>query len=115
MRSLRSYLPDSGIRINVVCPWMTRTVMTRGIERSWDAAHLPVNEASDVARVIAEICASAGLNGKAMYVEGGRAWEIEDNLNRLEPQWLGEEPSKSLNRGQEVLGKGEEWSRGAKL
>lgn len=38
-----------------------------------------------------------------MYVAGGRAWEIEGDLDRLEPQWLGEEPSRTLTLGQEVL------------
>lgn len=43
------------------------------------------------------------LNGTSMYVEGGRAWEIEANLDRLEPQWLGEVPAKTLAQGQKVL------------
>ena len=47
---------------------------------------------------------SEGLNGKAFYVEGGRAWEVEDGINRLEPEWLGEEQSKSLAKGQATLG-----------
>jgi hypothetical protein len=46
-----------------------------------------------------------------MYVEGGRAWEIEKNLDRLEPQWLGEEPARSLARGQAVLGSGMDWTK----
>lgn len=51
----------------------------------------------------------AQLNGKSMYVEGGQAWEIEANINRLEPQWLGEEPSRSLVKGQAVLADGSDW------
>ena len=113
MRSLRGYVPDkSGIRVNTVCPWMTRTIMTSGIEADWMDAKLPVNEPEDVARVIAEIVVSNGLNGKSMYVEGGRAWEVEDSLVRLEPQWLGEEASRTLNLGQTVLGTGDSWSAG---
>jgi hypothetical protein len=46
-----------------------------------------------------------------MYVEGGRAWEIEKNLDWLEPQWLGEEPARSLARGQAVLGSGMDWTK----
>ncbi|KAL9083533.1 MAG: hypothetical protein Q9159_005725 [Coniocarpon cinnabarinum] len=113
MRSLRTYLPSAfGVRVNTVCPWMTRTIMTSGIETDWYKAKLPVNEPEDVARVLAEIAVSNGLNGKSMYVEGGRAWEIEENLEQLEPQWLGKEPSRTLNIGQKVLGTGENWSAG---
>jgi hypothetical protein len=52
-----------------------------------------------------------GINGKSMYVEGRRAWEIEKNLDRLEPQWLGKEPSRTLAKGQEALGDGMGWIR----
>jgi hypothetical protein len=50
------------------------------------------------------VACESNMNGKGIYVEGGRGWEIEDNINRLEPQWLGEEPSKSLAKGQQLLG-----------
>ena len=86
--------------------------MTEGIAESWDKAGLPANEPSDVARVIAEIAASNDLNGKAMYVEGGRAWEIEDSINQLEPQWLSAEASRTLNEGQVILGLGDNWAKG---
>ncbi|KAL1998759.1 hypothetical protein VTN02DRAFT_5626 [Thermoascus thermophilus] len=113
MRALRRYmaLPTThDIRVNAVCPWMTDTAMVRGIERAWKAADMPVNAPLDVARVVAGLLCQTGLNGTAMYVEGGRAWEIEDNIDRLEPQWLGEEPSRSLRRGQEILGSGMDWT-----
>lgn len=87
------------------------TYLVRGIEDSWFAAGLPANTSLDVAKVTAGMICDSDMNGKSMYVEGGRAWEIEDNLDRLEPQWLGDEPSRSLARGQEVLGDGTEWSR----
>ena len=83
---------------------MTATAIVAGIEKEWYAAKLPVNQPQDIAKVIVDVTRSEGLNGKAMYVEGGRAWEVEDNINRLEPQWMGEEPSRSLAKGQELLG-----------
>ncbi|KAJ5815137.1 hypothetical protein N7474_006914 [Penicillium riverlandense] len=113
MRSLRRYTfrPDThNIRINTVCPWMTQTAMTKGIEKSWLEAKLPVNTPTDVARIVTSLFSDSNLNGKSIYVEGGRGWEIEDNLDRLEPQWLGEAPSVSLNKGQEVLGDGSDWT-----
>ncbi|KAL3478508.1 hypothetical protein BJX99DRAFT_224248, partial [Aspergillus californicus] len=111
MRSLRLYLcsPAHDIRINCICPWMTATGMVVGVQDGWLKAGMPVNSPMDVAKVTAAVLGDASLNGKSMYVEGGRAWEIEDNINRLEPQWLGEEPSKSLAKGQAVLGSGSNW------
>lgn len=112
MRALRLYLcsPAHRIRINCICPWMTTTGMVKGIQDGWFKAGLPVNTPLDVAKVMANVLGDKELNGQAMYIEGGRAWEIEANINRLEPQWLGEEPSRSLARGQEVLGSGEGWT-----
>ncbi|MCJ1322575.1 hypothetical protein MMC15_007924, partial [Xylographa vitiligo] len=105
MRTLRPYLPAAcAIRVNAICPWMTATAIVAGIEAEWYAANLPVNQPAHIATVIVDVARSAGLNGKAMYVEGGRAWEVEDNLARLEPQWMGEEPSRTLALGQELLG-----------
>ncbi|KAJ5887732.1 hypothetical protein N7495_007773 [Penicillium taxi] len=111
MRSLRLYLPKSGhrLRINAICPWMTHTGMVSGIQDAWFKAGLPVNAPKDVAMVAAGLIVDEKLNGKSMYVEGGRAWEIEDNIDRLEPQWLGEEASKSLAKGQAVLEDGSDW------
>ncbi|KAL2871172.1 putative 3-hydroxyacyl-CoA dehydrogenase [Aspergillus lucknowensis] len=113
MRSLRLYLPAPahGIRINCICPWMTATGMVRGIQDGWYKAGLPVNSPMDVAKITAAVVGDASLNGTSMYVEGGRAWEIEGNLDRLEPVWLGEEPSRSLAKGQAVLGSGMDWTK----
>ncbi|KAL4772944.1 hypothetical protein BDW60DRAFT_216162 [Aspergillus nidulans var. acristatus] len=115
MRALRLYLhgPASAhnIRVNCICPWMTTTVMVKGIQDGWIKAGLPMNSPMDVARITAAVLGDATLNGTSMYVEGGRAWEIEANLDRLEPAWLGEEPSKSLAKGQAVLGSGMDWTK----
>jgi hypothetical protein len=78
--------------------------MTAGIEEPWDEHKLPVNEPSGIANIILGIAAQNGMNGKAIYAEGNRGWEIEENLDRLEPIWLGEEQSKELNRGQALMG-----------
>lgn len=114
MRSLRLYISspnNQNIRVNTICPWMTITYITRGIKDVWLEAELPANTPLDVAKVTAGMICDTTLNGKSMYVEGGRSWEIEDNLDELEPQWLGEEPSKSLAKGQAVLGDGSGWSK----
>ncbi|PYH38822.1 putative 3-hydroxyacyl-CoA dehydrogenase [Aspergillus neoniger CBS 115656] len=87
MRSLRPYFISPykhNLRINTICPWMTQTHPA-------------------VAQVAAGVLVDDSLNGTSMYVEGGRAWEIEANLDRLEPQWLGEAPARTLAQGQKVL------------
>ena len=86
--------------------------MVTGIENSWHEAGLPSNSAADVARVIAGAMADSSLNGAALYVEGGRAWEIEQGLDKTMPQWLGQKQNDEFLRGQEVLGTGENWSKG---
>lgn len=113
LRSLRQYLPYQAhrLRVNAVCPWMTDTVLTKGIRDAWVNAGMPVNVPMDVARIIVGLMVDSQLNGTSMYVEGGRGWEIEANLDRLEPQWLGEEPSRSLAMGQKVLGAGDDWTK----
>lgn len=114
MRALRQYLPRQAhrLRVNAVCPWMTTTGMVKGIQDAWFKAELPANTPTAVARIIAGLVVDPKLNGTSMYVEGGRGWEIEENLDRLESQWLGEEPSRTLAMGQSVLGDGGDWTKG---
>ncbi|KAL3478158.1 hypothetical protein BJX99DRAFT_224714 [Aspergillus californicus] len=116
MRGLHLQAEREGIHVNVICPWVTRTRMSVGIEKEWTEQGLPINEAEDVARNIL-ICATAnrGVNGlthtgaklpfsgKMIYMAGGEGYEIEDAQKALEPQWLGEENSRILARGQEFL------------
>ena len=102
-----------------------------GIEDSWFEAGLPRNKPTDVARIIAgrtqrmtcvpktpeeELTGATGamadssLNGEALYVEGGRAWALEEGIDRTQQQWMGEKQSKEFNLGQELLGSGEGWT-----
>ncbi|KAE8154894.1 hypothetical protein BDV25DRAFT_170999 [Aspergillus avenaceus] len=108
MRSLRPYFPSPykhNLRINTICPWMTetRSNLTKVVQDSWAKEGLPVSTPQEVALVSAGVLADGSLNGTSMYAEGGRAWEIEANIDRLEPEWLGEEPSRTLGLGQKVL------------
>ncbi|PWY88220.1 NAD(P)-binding protein [Aspergillus heteromorphus CBS 117.55] len=108
MRSLRPYfsLPyKHNLRINTICPWMTEThpALTKKLCDRWTKEGLPISTSDEVARVTAGVLVDDTLNGTSMYIEGGRAWEFEANSSRLEGQWLGEEPSRVLERGQRVL------------
>ncbi len=94
------------------------TAMVAGIEAGWAKLQLPENQPEDVARAIIT-CATAGRGkddrhlgavepfwGKIVYVSGGKAYEIEDKLNALEPAWLGNGNSAALAIGQEYLKNG---------
>jgi NAD(P)-dependent dehydrogenase (short-subunit alcohol dehydrogenase family) len=111
MRSTRKYLlPNHGIRVNAVCPWFVATGMVAGIEDGWYKAGLPVNQPADVGKFVVGLAAEKTKNGLALFVGGGKAWDIEEGIDRLQPQWLGEENSKELAKGQEVLGSGSGWT-----
>jgi hypothetical protein len=95
---------------------LTETGMVKGIEKGWADLSLPANEPEDVANSIL-ICATANRGkegvrhegaempfaGKIVWVAGGESYEIEDEIQRLEPEWLGEENSRVLKRGQDFL------------
>lgn len=91
--------------------------MAKALEDGWIKAGLPTNEASDVADSIL-ICATANRGpdpsfthmnavlpfaGKILYASGGKTYEIEDRIQELESQWLGEENSRVLLQGQRFL------------
>lgn len=90
--------------------------MVKGIEKGWYERQLPTNEPRDVAESIL-LCSTANRGpdgethhgavlpfaGKILYVSGGKSYEIEDEIQRLEPVWLGAENSRVLQAGQEYL------------
>ena len=92
--------------------------MAKWFQDSWINQGLPSNEAEDVADAIL-ICATANRGtegqshegtvlpfaGKIIWVGGGGSYEIEDRIQALESQWLGEENSSVLVKGQEFLAK----------
>ncbi|KAH7311854.1 putative 15-hydroxyprostaglandin dehydrogenase [Rhexocercosporidium sp. MPI-PUGE-AT-0058] len=94
LRGVRVQASREGVRVNAVCPWMTKTAMVAGIETGWRELSLPENEPEDVAESIL-ICATANRRavlpfaGKVVFVAGGESYEIEDGINELEPRWLG--------------------------
>ncbi|KAJ5593802.1 uncharacterized protein N7459_000010 [Penicillium hispanicum] len=113
MRSLRSYISSPykhHLRINTICPWMTQTDSIKKIEQQWKQASLPMNTPREVSTIATGVLSDESLNGQSMFVEGGRAWEIEQNIDRLEAQWLGEGPSQALAVGQELLDDGAIWT-----
>ncbi|KAF3055284.1 Short-chain dehydrogenase reductase 3a [Trichoderma lentiforme] len=114
MRSLRKYsstaYDEANIRVNCVCPWATKTAMIQEFEDAWEKEGLPINTCLDVAEVVAAIALEGNLNGESVYVEGGNSWLFEENLRRLQPQWLGESAFQNLIKGQTYLATGLKWN-----
>lgn len=105
MRTLRKVVyPRDGIRVNTVNPGLVDTRMTSNIIASFRAAKQAICTPEDVAKVILGIEVSEGMNGKGVYVEGGRGWEFEEGLDKMMPQWLGEEPTQRLREALKVVG-----------
>lgn len=85
-------------------PWATDTQLLSGVRAEWVKNNMPLNTPSDVAKYIIQVTAEPTTHGKALFVTGGNAVDIEEGLNRTEPTWLGEKNSRELNAGQAILG-----------
>lgn len=112
MRSLRHVLPAFGVRINAVAPLATATgMLPSAVQKGFKDNDFPLNTPDDVAGVVLglvagsykpaeKVAAALGQdqahsrpNGLTLYVEGGRAWDVEEGLEATRPQWLGEKPN----------------------
>lgn len=65
---------------------------------------MPLNTPADVARYIIHVTAEPQTHGKALFVTGGNAVDIEQGLAETQPQWLGEKNHREFTTGQEILG-----------
>jgi len=138
MRSLRttSLTVFHRLRVNAVCPGVTRTPMTKPFSHAWAAHGFAINEPEHVAEVMVALCAagpgcncllapaeealagkgpasvaqamkrwnveSDGVHGRAMAIDGGKSWEVEQGLELTRPIWMSEESANLLIKGQEV-------------
>ncbi|PYI24930.1 NAD(P)-binding protein [Aspergillus indologenus CBS 114.80] len=102
MRALRSEVIKRNVSVNVVAPWLTVTPMLlpEWLE-TWGA--LPKNSSEGVARVLLLPLLRPNLNGKSFFVAGDRAVELEESLERTQPQWMGEELCAQVRKGQRLL------------
>jgi hypothetical protein len=79
--------------------------MTAGIVDHFKKDGLFWQSADDVARIIVGLQTALGMNGKAIYIEGGDGWEFEDSLLAAQPQWLGEEGTRRMRVNTEAVQK----------
>ena len=120
VRSLSSSLDveRDGIRVNTVLTnVMIPTAKTMAGGRM--SVQLPVGRVEDVSRVVTGVVGDGsivgtegggGVHGKAFYVTGDEAVDIEDGLRRSEKVWLGDKGSNGLKRAEDGwTGGGVEW------
>lgn len=109
-RSLRTPLQQlDRVRINVLLPSLISTAMSRRIQHIWEEHGLPINSASEVADFALSLTASED-SGLAVEVEGGKGWEIESELERLDVQWMGAEFATNCANINKALGCGSSWT-----
>ncbi|KAL2007441.1 hypothetical protein VTN00DRAFT_8879 [Thermoascus crustaceus] len=113
MRSLRPHSRSVfGVRINTICPTLTDTRMLNGLKAECERNNIHMNTAEEVARVIVQVATDQKEHGKAVYMAGGRALDVEEGIERLEGEWLGgEEWVEDLRRSQGVIGMAYGWGK----
>ncbi|KAB8336948.1 hypothetical protein FH972_021253 [Carpinus fangiana] len=79
---------SGGVRVNAVCPGMTRTAMTDALRPVWEAHKLLDQGPEQVAEALLAITLES-INGAALLVDGGEAWDVEPELASSRAQWLG--------------------------
>lgn len=117
LRSTRKALNSvHGIRINIVCPSLISTAMASRIQHIWEENGLPINTAAEVADFALTLTAAptqangAPQTGLVVSVEGGKGWEIEMELDRLDRQWMGDELAHNTAETNKALGVGSGWT-----
>ncbi|CAG9939961.1 unnamed protein product [Clonostachys rosea f. rosea IK726] len=115
-RSTKSLMSKKyGIRINMVNPSHVNTIMGSAVHDLWVAHGLPVNEAYHVAEHVLTLASTpkkadgTAATGIAVYVEGGEGWDIEEDLDKTDHLWMGEEMSRNSAKIDIALGTGVSW------
>ena len=107
MRAMRKPIYErDGLRVNCVCPGVTDTPMTEGIAVLFQREGLYCQTPDDVARMVVGLQVRGDLNGKGVYVEGGKGFEFEEGFYREQPAWLGEEATRMMRANAEAVNSG---------
>ncbi|CAG9939955.1 unnamed protein product [Clonostachys rosea f. rosea IK726] len=115
-RAIRRNLSSRGIRINILCPGLISTAMSAKIQHIWEENRLPINTANQVGDYALSLITKGQekdgsiRTGLAIYVEGGKGWEFESELDRLDEEWMGAEMARNCVEINRVLGVGAAWT-----
>ncbi|KAF2161863.1 hypothetical protein M409DRAFT_27592 [Zasmidium cellare ATCC 36951] len=107
LRSSRKTLFErDGLRVNAVCPGVTDTPLADAVIGAFKDNNLYWQTAESVAKIVVGLLATEEIHGKAYYIEGGDAWEVEDGIYKEQPRWLGEEATRRMRINAEAVQKG---------
>ncbi|KAK4449804.1 hypothetical protein QBC34DRAFT_462370 [Podospora aff. communis PSN243] len=88
-------------RFNAVCPSATDTgLLPDFVKGAWKGAGFRLQRAEAVADAVVHLISEASLDRRAVVVAGGKAWESEEELEKLRGAWLGEENGKEVDDSQ---------------
>jgi hypothetical protein len=79
------------------------TQMVTGVIAAYKASGVPTNEPKHVVYAFLHSL-STNITGEALYVSGGKIFEIEKRLDDVKAQWLGKDLYDELRAGQQALG-----------
>lgn len=72
------------------------------IREKW--GDLPANDVTGVAAALLLPAVRPSTHGKTFFVGGNQAIEIEQALDYLRPEWLGQDMAEAMEKGQKVMG-----------
>lgn len=77
--------------------------MVTGVIALYESLDIPCNEPKDVANTMLHTL-SGERSGEALYVSGSQTYELEKMLEKVKPEWLGQQVYDELMAGQTALG-----------
>jgi len=103
LRAASHVFPLRNSQISGIAPWLTQTTFTSPVLlEQWTKEGLPLNKAEDVAKAIV-MASQDKMNGKCLFVAGGKFIEIEEGIDSNVHEWLGEKVGDAWKRGIALL------------
>jgi NAD(P)-dependent dehydrogenase (short-subunit alcohol dehydrogenase family) len=103
------------IRINMVNPSHIDNIMGSSVHQLWLGQGVPANSVEQVAEHVLTLAACPTrpdgrvMTGLAVFVEGGKGWDTEEDLDKTDALWMGEEMSRNARKIEDALGVGVDW------
>lgn len=77
--------------------------MVSGVIALYESLSIPCNDTKDVGDTML-YAMSSDCSGQALYVTGAKTYELEERLEKVRPEWLGQDVYDELMAGQMALG-----------
>jgi len=104
MRATKKALSNQNITLNLVTPWMTESnLMFDSLRQALIKYQIPINDPISIGKALAySAVAGKEWTGRTIYVADNSFTEIEQAVQRLEPQWLGEKNAREFREAEKV-------------